>query len=153
MSDFVRVVSIPRLLDERVFRSALTGWRDEALESSGSILETYSQVSVRERFYRTGTALASLESATVARGEVKSYQQFSELFYFRFGEYGTGRRGADSGVPHPPGYRYGERAGMSARFMLGTALERAEPDIVSEFRRFTNRLPGRLTSAGTTNAG
>lgn len=132
MSDFVQV-SIPGFFDGQVFRSRVLKWRDEELESAGQILEGHSQASVRERFYRTGAALASLDDVTVEKGLTKSYQQFSELFYFRFGEYGTGRRGAESGVPHPMNYRYGQRAGMSARFMLGNALERAEPEIVGQF--------------------
>lgn len=130
--DFVQV-SIPDFLDSRVLKSRVLNWRDERLESAGKILETHSRLSVRERFYRTGAALASLEDQTVERGHRKTYEQFSELFYFRFGEYGTGRRGAESGVPHPRGYRYGQTAGMAARFMLGTALEQSEPEIVDQF--------------------
>lgn len=132
MAEFVRV-TIPRFFDGQVFRSRILKWRDGALRSAGQILERHSQASVRERFYRTGAALASLDNQTVEQGNRKSYQEFSELFYFRFGEFGTGRRGAESGVPHPAGYRHGRTPGMSARFMLGNALERAEPEIVDQF--------------------
>lgn len=132
MADFVRV-TIPSFFDGQIFRSRILKWRDEALKAAGQSLERHSQASVRERFYRTGAALGSLDNQTIEQGNRKSYQEFSELFYFRFGEYGTGRRGAESGVPHPPDYEYGKKAGMSARFMLGSALERSEPEIVNHF--------------------
>lgn len=147
MDDFVRV-SIPGIFNGQVFRFRVLEWRDDALEAAGQILERESQLSVRERFYRTGVALASLDNETVEQGDRKSYQQFSELFYFRFGEYGTGRRGAESGVPHPREYRYGQKPGMSARFMLGNALERAEPQVISQFDA---RELARAISSATTN--
>lgn len=131
-NDFVQV-TIPSIFDGQVFKSRVLEWRDDALESSGQILERESKLSVRERFYRAGTALASLDNQTIEQGDRKSYQQFSELFYFRFGEYGTGKRGVESGVPHPPDYRYGDKPGMAARFMLGNALMRAEPEIIGQF--------------------
>ena len=137
-------VTIPDFFDGEVFKSRVLKWRDEQLESAGEILERESQLSVRERFYRTGKALASLDDVTIEEGLRKTYQQFSELFYFRFGEYGTGRRGAASGVSHPRGYRYGQKPGMSARFMLGNALMRAEPEIIGEFRQF-KELERRIT--------
>lgn len=143
MTDFVKV-TVPDYFRSEVFRTRILQWRDDALKSAGRILETHSQASVRERFYRTGAALESLEHLTVEKGSTKTYQEFSELFYFRFGEYGTGRRGAESNVPHPRNYRYGKKPGMAARFMLGTALERARPEVVSEFRKFARDLPARI---------
>lgn len=124
----------------REFRRDVLEFRDEALKSAGQILEQESRLSVRQRFYRTGAALRSVEHRTTEEGERKTYEQFSELFYFRFGEYGTGRRGRLSNVPHPASYQYGDRPGMTARFMLGTALRIAKPRILRQFRIFTNKF-------------
>jgi hypothetical protein len=140
MNEFVQV-EIPQFFNGQVFKSRILRWRDETLESSGEILERESQLSVRSRFYRTGVALGSLDDVTTEEGQRKSYEQFSELFYFRFGEYGTGRRGSASGVPHPNDYRYGQKPGMSARFMLGNALRLAEPQIVHKFQQGASDLP------------
>ena len=146
--DFIKV-TIPSFFHGEVFRTRILQWRDDALESAGKILERESRLSVRERFYRTGAALGSLEDLTVEKGLKKTYEQFSELFYFRFGEYGTGKRGRASGVSHPANYRYGQVTGMSARFMLGTALDRAEPEIISEFQEFASEIGRRLVGTNT----
>lgn len=145
--DFVQV-TLPNWLRGSFFKAKILKWRKSALEASGKILDRESHTSVRERFYRTGLAESSLENqiVSVANENVLSYEEFSELYYFRFGEYGTGRRGEASGVPHPASYRYGTVAGMSARFMLGNALQVAAPQIVSEFQRFAKQLPNELKS-------
>jgi len=143
MSDFVKI-NLPGWLRAGNIESEILSWRDEALAESGKILESESQASVRERFYRTGAALASLQNQTIGEGSRKSYEEFSELFYFRFGEYGTGRRGRASGVPHPASYRYGSTPGMAARFMLGHAIEKSRQLVISEFTQFAKRLPGRI---------
>lgn len=144
---FVQVI-LPNWLRGSFFKDKILQWRKTALEAAGKVLDRESHTSVRERFYRTGVAESSLENQIVStvNANVLSYEQFSELYYFRFGEYGTGRRGEASGVPHPASYEYGDVAGMSARFMLGNALQVATPQILSEFQRFAAQLPRELKS-------
>ena len=146
MADEFVQVTLPNWLRSSFFKAKILQWRKTALEAAGKIVDRESHTSVRERFYRTGAVESSIEKQFVGNPneDVLSYEQFSELYYFRFGEYGTGRRGSESGVPHPATYRYGTVAGMSARFMLGSALEIAAPQVVSEFQRFARRFPSEL---------
>lgn len=60
---------------------------------------------------------------------------FSGRFYDVFGEYGTGRRGAEHRpAVVPSGWRYGSVAGMRARFAFHSGLTEALPDIRQIFR-------------------
>lgn len=147
MADEFVQVTLPTWLRGPFFKAKILQWRKSALEAAGKIVDRESHVSVRQRFYRTGVAEGSLENQFVGNpnADVLSYEQFSELYYFRFGEYGTGRRGSASGVPHPASYEYGTVPGMSARFMLGNALQIAAPQVISEFQRFAAQLPRDIT--------
>jgi hypothetical protein len=145
MSEFIQV-TIPAWLRGSKLRSNVQQWRAELLTALGKILDVQSTFSVRERFYRSGTALGSLRRQIVDDGDRQSYEEFSELFYFRFGEFGTGRRGAESNVRHPADYEYGQKPGMAARFMLGHALEDSKEEVFSELRQFLRQIPSRVTS-------
>lgn len=148
MADPFVEVTLPTWLRAAHFKAKILAWRKTALEAAGKVLDRESHTSVRERFYRTGRAESSLEKQFTGspNADVMSYEQYSELYYFRFGEYGTGQRGSASGVPHPASYQYGTVPGMSARFMLGSALDIATPQIVSEFQRFAAQLSGQIKS-------
>ena len=53
--------------------------------------------------------------------------------YSRFVNYGTGQRGAASGVEPPPGYIYGPRPGMRAQPYVEPAFELAKGAVYSAF--------------------
>ena len=55
--------------------------------------------------------------------------------YAAFVEYGTGRRGAGSGVAPPPDYSYGPRAGMRAQPYMWPAVEAARPAFFAALKR------------------
>lgn len=59
---------------------------------------------------------------------------FSGTFYDVFGEYGTGKRGAEA-RPRvvPAGWRYGSVPGMRARFAFHAGLDEAMPEIMNVF--------------------
>jgi len=103
--------------------------QDQILRDAKPIIKREYTLSVRQRFFRTGAGLASTEEEFVTEGDRRSYRLSPTLFYMIFGEYGTGRRGAVSGRPAPAGYRYGQRAGMTARRFGRIALSLAKPQI------------------------
>lgn len=120
--------------------------RDEVVAEGGRILRRETERSIRNRFYRTGATLASLQEQVVEEGDSKTYQLSPTATsktgapYPLFGEYGTGRRGAATGQPAPEGYRYGDRPGMAARRFGRIALTITQPQVVrvaqEELRRY-----------------
>lgn len=126
MSDLVQV-HIPRFLSN--FRSRIEDLRDDILENTAPILRREQEASIREKFYRTGTGLRSLQDEIVTEGQKKVYRLFPTAFYMIFGEYGTGRRGSVSGRPTPRGWRYGQKPGMTARRYSRIAVDKARPQI------------------------
>src|SRR5688572_1694095 len=125
--DFVSV-DIPRFLTS--FRSDVENLRDEILVESAPILRREEEASIRERWYRTGATLRSLQEETVTVKNSKVYRLFPSTFYAKFGEYGTGQRGRVSGLPTPRGYRHGPKIGMTARRYSRIAVAKARPQIV-----------------------
>ncbi len=57
----------------------------------------------------------------------------TNVTYARFVNYGTGRRGASSGVAHPPDYQYGPKQGMKAQPFAEPAFAQATPAIHKAF--------------------
>lgn len=117
------------------FKSDVERMRDDILAEGSRILRREEESSIRSRWYRTGATLASLQDEVVADGNRKTYRLFptavskSGAPYPLFGEYGTGRRGAASGRPAPRGYRYGDRAGITARRYSRLAVAAARPQV------------------------
>lgn len=124
-------VQFPRFLSD--LRARVELMRDEALKESSGILRREEEASIRERFYRTGAGLRSLEEETVTEGQKKIYRLFPTAFYMIFGEYGTGRRGAATGLPVPRGYKHGPKPGMAARRYSRIAMGKARPQIEAVF--------------------
>lgn len=56
-----------------------------------------------------------------------------DVTYSRFVNYGTGQRGASSGIDPPAGYVYGPRPGMSAQPYIEPAFELAKGAVQSAF--------------------
>jgi hypothetical protein len=116
------------------FQQRVERLRDEILTEGGGILKREYQISIRQRWFRTGATLASLQEETVTEGNRKTFRLFPTATndgapYPLFGEYGTGRRGSSTGRPAPRGYRYGDRAGMTARRFSRIAVEQAKPQV------------------------
>lgn len=134
----------------RNLRQAVEGFRDVLLVEGATILKREEQASIRARWFRTGATLLSLKEEVITDGDRKLYRLFPTATsakgapYPLFGEYGTGRRGAQSGRPAPRGYRYGEGAGMTARRYSRIAVERARPQITAmsaeQARRFARNM-------------
>lgn len=114
------------------FRSRVETLRDRILLDGSRILRREEEASIRRLWYKTGATLQSLKEETVTEGEKKSYRLWptavskSGAPYPLFGEYGTGRLGAQTGRPAPAGYRYGDKAGMAARRYSRIAVRTAK---------------------------
>lgn len=119
------------------FRGRAERLRDDILKEGAEILRREEESSIRLRWYDIGKTLNSLQEEIVEEGESKVYRLFPTATsergapYPLFGEYGTGRRGRQTGRPAPRGYVYGERAGMRARRYSRVAVGIAKPQIVA----------------------
>lgn len=116
-------------------RSRVERLRVGILFDSAAILRREEESSIRRLWYRTGATLSSLRQQFITDGDKKIYQLFPTATskagapYPLFGEYGTGRLGAQTGRPAPLGYRYGDKAGMVARRYSRLAVTAAKPQI------------------------
>lgn len=119
--------------------------RDGILHDARLIIRPEYARSVHQRFFRTGAGLQSTTEETVTEGNRKIYQLVPQAFYMIFGEYGTGRQGAATGRPAPPGYRYGSRKGMAARRFARHAVAMAKPQIESANRVRLQRFGANAT--------
>ena len=125
----------------RNFRSRIEDLRDEITVQGGKILRREVESSIRLRWYDTGKTLSSLEEDVVTSGNSQRYiltptaTSDSGAPYPLFGEYGTGRRGAQTGRPAPRGYRYGDKQGMKARRFSRIAVGIAAPRVVASAKR------------------
>lgn len=119
--------------------------RDEALTDSSQILRREVESSIRERWYKLGRTLESLEDDVISDGDRKTYQLIPTAAHAVFGEYGTGRRGAASGEPAPRGWRYGDKPGMEARRFSRIAVGVARPQVDDVFRLKVRELAASLT--------
>lgn len=128
------------------FRSRVETLRDRILTDAGRILKREEQVSIRQRWHRTGATLVSLKEEVTTDGNRKTYKLFPTAVskagapYPLFGEYGTGRLGASTGRPAPLGYKYGEKVGMAARRYSRIALSVARPLIDSMAKERVRRF-------------
>jgi hypothetical protein len=132
MSDLVTLRLSPVFSD---LRKSVERLRDEILEDAKPILRREWALSVRARWFRTGATLNSVVDETVVEGDRKTYRFWPTVTseggapYPLFGEYGTGRRGAETGRPTPAGYRYGSKVGMTARRFSRIAVGLAKPQV------------------------
>jgi hypothetical protein len=117
------------------FRSRVTGLRDQILTDASKIVRREEETSIRLRWHRSGATLMSLKEDVTEDGNRKTYKLYPTAVspkgapYPTFGEYGTGRRGAQSGKPALRGYSYGSSAGMTARRYSRIALSIAKPQV------------------------
>src|SRR5687768_9537095 len=132
MTDFVTVHLSRSLitLEDRI-RAA----RDRGMRRAEPVLLRFVRASTRQRAFRTGRLRTSLEARSESRGLRSTTSVLTDLYYARFVEFGTGRRGAASVVRPPPGYAYGPREGMSARRYAHFGLMEARPAVVAAFRQ------------------
>lgn len=102
----------------------------DALVESGKILRREQESSMRRRWYRTGASVEALgQGEIIEEGDSVTFRLVTGKFYDIFGEYGTGQRGAATGQPVPPFYRYGSKSGMGARRFSRLAIDAATPQI------------------------
>jgi hypothetical protein len=133
VSNFARVEYAPIFHN---LRHDIERLRDDILAEGGRILKRETQRSIRERWYRSGTTLRSLEEDVVVDGDRKTYQLTPTATskkgapYPLFGEYGTGQRGRATGGPAPAGYRYGSKPGMTARRFGRLAIDATKPQLI-----------------------
>lgn len=128
------------------FRREVEQARDEALADSSQILRREVESSIRERWYRLGRTLQSLEDDVIDEGDRKTYQLIPTAAHAIFGEYGTGQRGAATGQPAPAGWRYGSKPGMAARRFSRIAVGIARPQVEDVFRLKVRELAASLTN-------
>ena len=137
MSELVELQLSPIFKD---FKSRMTTLRDDITLDARPILRREYATSVHQRFFRTGAGLQSTAEELTVENERAIYRLIPQAFYMIFGEYGTGRRGAETGGPAPRGYRYGPKPGMAARRFGRIALATAKPEIdkaaLNRVRRF-----------------
>lgn len=126
MSDLVQL-QLGKIFSD--FRQRVERLQDSILKGAQPIVRRNWALSVRERWFRTGATLQSAVDEFGAEGDRKFYRLRPTAFYAIFGEYGTGRRGSQTGRPAPAGYRYGPKIGMRARRFARHALAVAKPQI------------------------
>lgn len=132
MADEFVTLTLGRVFKD--FRRQVEGLQDDILLDGAQVLRREEEASIRQRWYRTGATLGSLQEELVIEGNVKTYRLFPTATnngapYPLFGEYGTGRLGAATGGPAPRGYRYGGKQGMAARRFSRIAVSQARPEI------------------------
>jgi hypothetical protein len=128
MSTPLARVQYGRIFDN--YERNLRRLQSEALKESGGVLKRYLETSMRARWYRTGASVESInEGEVTTEGNKAQFTLTVGTFYSIFGEYGTGQRGAATGQPAPPFYKYGSKPGMSARRFSRLAIETARPEI------------------------
>jgi hypothetical protein len=118
----------------RDFRRQAEALQDDILLDGAQILRREEEASIRQRWHRTGATVNSLQEELIIEKSSKVYRLFPTATnkgapYPAFGEYGTGRLGAQTGQPAPRGYRYGASAGMAARRFSRIAVAQARPQI------------------------
>lgn len=107
-----------------------------SLATGRDVLAAFVTQSLRARWYRTGFSIRNYLAQAIQRRNGGRIQVVSGAPYDAFGEYGTGRRGAASGVTdRPASWRYGTVAGMTARRQFTRGLEAASPAIVAAINR------------------
>jgi hypothetical protein len=106
-----------------------------ATKAAEPILKRAVANSVRLRWYKTGASLRAIGSESASSDGKGFAVVFSGQFYDVFGEYGTGRSGAE-GAPAftPAGWRYGSIPGMRARMAFHAGLSEALPGIMDVYR-------------------
>lgn len=127
MSGELVVLQLGRIFDS--YERRLRAMQRDSLTTSGKILRREQDASMRRRWYRTGASVESLSDEVIDEGEKSTYRLTVGTFYSIFGEYGTGQRGAATGQPAPPFYRYGSKPGMAARRFSRLAIDAAKPQI------------------------
>jgi hypothetical protein len=142
MSDFVQVTVSPFFAN---FRQLVEELRNDVHEESSSILRKEEEQSIRARWYRLGRTLRSLQEQDTASGARRIYRLFPTAKHAIFGEYGTGRRGAATGKPAPPGYKYGDKPGMEARRYSRFAVQSARPKIIKASRDLAREFARNVT--------
>lgn len=132
----------------RTFEHDINTLADDILLEGAQVLRREYVTSVTSgssRFFRTGAGLQST-AEELAGGARRSYRLVPTAFYMIFGEYGTGRRGSETGRPAPVGYRYGQSKGMAARRFGRTAVGRARPQIESLSKERVARFAANMTT-------
>lgn len=133
----------------RTFRHDVERLQDDILLDAAQIMRREEELSIRERWFRSGATVNSLQEEIDINGPRKTYRLFPTATnkgapYPTFGEYGTGQRGAATGRPAPRGYRYGSQAGMAARRYSRIAVSIAKPQIdklaIDKVRQFAARV-------------
>jgi HK97 gp10 family phage protein len=100
-----------------LLKANLEGALDECALELASSMESYMHF---ERGYATGALESSVK---IQQDEPLERKIGSAVPYAAFVEFGTGQRGAASGLTPPGGYAYGSRAGMAAQPYATPALE------------------------------
>jgi hypothetical protein len=132
MADEFVTLTLGRVFKD--FRRQVEALQDDILLEGAQVLRREEETSIRQRWFRTGATVNSLQEELVIDGNKKTYLLFPTATnkgapYPLFGEYGTGRLGAQTGRPAPRGYRYGSKAGMAARRFSRIAVSVARPQI------------------------
>lgn len=126
------------------FRREVESIRDEAFNDSTQIIRREEEASIRQRWYKLGRTLESLEEEVVDEGDRKIYRLSPTALHAIFGEWGTGQRGRATGQPAPRGWRYGDRAGMEARRYSRIAVGLARPQVEDVWRLKVRELAASL---------
>jgi len=84
--------------------------------------------------YTGGRLRNSIATQIVQTDEGSEIRTGTNVEYGPFVEYGTGRRGASAGVPHPDDYTYGPRAGMLPRPFLRPAWDSSKETVMDDIR-------------------
>ena len=133
------------------FRREVQKLQDEVLFAGAQVLRRNYIASVTTgptttRFFKTGAGLQSTREEFDEKGNKSTYSLIPQAFYMVFGEYGTGRRGAETGTPAPRGWRYGSKQGMRARRFGRNAVQVSRPEVNRQAIALAQKFAASMTT-------
>lgn len=131
------------------FRREVEGLRDSILATGRTAIRRQWPISLttgETRWFKSGATLQSAVEDTVTEGDKKSYRFGPTASYAIFGEYGTGRRGSETGRPAPAGYRYGQKRGIRARRFGRHTIAVVRPEVNAAAIQLAQKFAARMTT-------
>ena len=132
----VRIPRNVKTLSTRIEEMVDAGARDSEI-----VLKFAIQNSIYKRAFRTGAEYASVQTKIEIIGRIRRIVGFTNLWYTKFPEFGTGIRGAASRPSHVPAdYHYGDVKGMAARSPFLHGRDEALPEVKLVYDRHVRLL-------------
>lgn len=132
-------VRIPR--NVKTLSSRIDEMVDAAAKDTEIVLKFSIQNSIYKRAFRTGAEYASVMTKIEIIGRIRRIVGYTNLWYTKFPEFGTGMRGSASSPRHTPqGYSYGAVMGMASRAPFLHGRDEALPEVKLVYDRHVRLL-------------